>query len=240
MKIPMTCMPCFMEQGHPSNEFQLLEFNDKGQYEICCSEGHKSVLILQQQKFEILYEIGANAIIDGYYREAVSSFTSSLERFYEFCLKVLCKKRKINSEVFIEGWKHVANQSERQLGAFLFLWISEFGRVPTLLSQNETSFRNGVIHKGKIPTRAEVLKYGNHIQFLMREKIKEIKVAYGDEVQEITFEHLRETAKLDEGQILGSMHLGTIINLVTNDDEYDSLEDALKRISEKRERYKNF
>ena len=241
MKIPMPCMSCFAEQGYPSNEFHLLEFNDNGKYEVRCKKGHKSIVVLQQQKFEILFEIGANAIIDGYYREAVSSFTSSLERFYEFCMKVLCKKRGIDTEVFTDGWKQVANQSERQLGAFLFLWISEFGEVPKLLPNTETSFRNSVIHKGKIPTREEVLRYGNLILLLVREKITELKATCADEVSNITMEHICNTSKINGGQISGgTMHLGTIINLVTNENsEAETLECALQRMNEMRERIRN-
>ena len=39
-------------------------------------------------KFELLFELGINALIDGYPREAVSSFASALERFYEFFCQV--------------------------------------------------------------------------------------------------------------------------------------------------------
>ncbi|MCK4830988.1 hypothetical protein KA005_85550, partial [bacterium] len=123
-------MACFQELGKPTNELATLEFRDDGRYEICCSRGHKSVTVLQQQKFEVLFDIGANAIIDGYYREAISSFTSSLERFYEFCIKVFCEKRKISEDVYTNTWKQMSNQSERQLGAFLFLWANEFGETP--------------------------------------------------------------------------------------------------------------
>ena len=53
-----------------------LEFRDDGRYEITCPKGHSSFTIPQQQKFELLFDIGAYAITDGYYREAISSFTS--------------------------------------------------------------------------------------------------------------------------------------------------------------------
>ncbi len=72
-----------------------IEFRDDGRYEVTCPKGHKSVTILQQQKFEVLFDIGAYAIVDGYYREAVSSFTSSLERFYEFFVKAVLLNKGI-------------------------------------------------------------------------------------------------------------------------------------------------
>lgn len=67
----------------------------------------------------MLSQIGANAIIDGYYREAVSSFSASLERFYEFSVHVLMRHFGKNSQQFKSAWRPISNQSERQLGAFV-------------------------------------------------------------------------------------------------------------------------
>ncbi|WP_238149350.1 hypothetical protein [Arsenophonus endosymbiont of Aleurodicus floccissimus] len=82
-----------MQEDITTIEFRTVEFKNDGRYEITCQNGHSSITFLQQQKFEILFDIGACAIIDGYYREAVSSFTSALERFYEFFIKVVCIQR---------------------------------------------------------------------------------------------------------------------------------------------------
>jgi hypothetical protein len=60
---------------------------DEVTYEVECSRGHRSFILLQQQRFEVLLQIGAYAIVDGCAREAVSSFTASLERFYEFFIR---------------------------------------------------------------------------------------------------------------------------------------------------------
>lgn len=67
--------------------FTAVEVRDENHYALTCPKGHRNVVVLQQQKFEVLFEIGAHAIEDGYYREAVSSFTASLERFYEFFVR---------------------------------------------------------------------------------------------------------------------------------------------------------
>ena len=227
MKLLMPCMECFQELGQPTNEFASLEFRDDGRYEICCSRGHKSVTVLQQQKFEILFDIGANAILDGYYRESVSSFTSSLERFYEFGLKVLCKKRGMKTGVFLNAWKQVSNQSERQLGAFLFLWASEFGEVPKLLNSNDVGFRNSVIHKGKIPSKEEALEYGNTILTIIRPKITLLKSSCGEQIEDVTFEHIRDCSNIGEGQVSGgTMFAKTIVSLAS-DNNSQTLEEAL-------------
>ena len=174
MKLLMPCMACFQELGKPT-------------YEVCCSRGHTSVTILQQQKFEILFDIGANAIIDGYYREAISSFTSSLERFYEFCIKVFCENNSMNDDTYNKVWKQVSNQSERQLGAFLFLWTNKFDEVPELLTNKDTKFRNEVIHKGKIPTKEEALIFGNTILKIIRPKIKQLLSLFDEEISSDIF-----------------------------------------------------
>ncbi|HGM4724729.1 hypothetical protein [uncultured Serratia sp.] len=233
MKLLMPCMACFQELGHPTNELTTFEFRDDGRYETCCTRGHKSVTVLQQQKFEILFDIGANAILDGYYREAVSSFTSSLERFYEFCIKVLCKKRNIENDVFSIVWKQVSNQSERQLGAFLFLWASEFGELPQLLSSKDTGFRNSVIHKGKIPTKEEALEYGGTVLAIIRPKIAQLKLQCEEEIERVTFEYIQSCSKLMEGQVQGGkMCANTIVSLTAGEEKHNTqtLEDALAEI----------
>jgi len=57
---------------------------DHGDYEVKCEVGHVSLVNLDNLKFELLFELGINAHVDGYAREAVTSFASSLERFQEF------------------------------------------------------------------------------------------------------------------------------------------------------------
>lgn len=234
-------MQCMAEQGHPSNELHFFEFKDDGNYEIYCNQGHRSITVLQQQKYEILFEIGANAIIDGYYREAVSSFMSSLERFYEFCLRVICEKRGIQANVVSAGWKEVSILSERQLGAFIFLWISEFGEVPKILSKKNTAFRNKVIHGGKIPTRAEAVDYGEEILSIIQEKITDLKATCSEEVQNVVFHNMISSVKNNaDNTHRATMHIPTILNLVTSSSRgSETLVEGLEWIKERRVRIKN-
>ena len=155
MRLMVSCTQCLQEFGNPRNEFARVEFRDDGRYELACSFGHRTTIILQQQKFEVLFEIGTYAILDGYYREAVSSISTSLERFYEFAVRVFLENASKSDTLFLNCWKKVASQSERQLGAFIFLWAHHFNEPPELLSNSQVSFRNDVIHKGKIPRSEE-------------------------------------------------------------------------------------
>ena len=214
MRLLVPCMQCFQEFGKPTEEFSHVEFRDDGRYEIKCSFGHETTTVLQQQKFEILFDIGAHAILDGYYREAVSSFTSSLERFYEFALRVFLEKDSKSDDLFQSCWKKVASQSERQLGAFVFLWASNFNEAPELLSNSEVSFRNDVIHKGKIPTRTQAIRYGDSILSVLRPKMLAIREKFPQEVSKVTFYHLRDCrSDVDNGKTVSTMGVSTIVSL---------------------------
>lgn len=163
MKLRMFCSKCIEENIKMGVNPVNVEMSDNGIYKFECSEGHKNVVFLQKTKFEILFDSGAMAMIDGYQREAVSSFAAALERFYEFCIEVFLTNKKVDSEQYLETWKLVANQSERQLGAYFFLYLSEFGEIPKEFNKKQTEFRNKVIHKGYIPKNDEVIKYAEHV-----------------------------------------------------------------------------
>ncbi|WP_198557011.1 hypothetical protein [Enterovibrio nigricans] len=209
-----------------------VEFRDDGRYEINCPKGHSSVTLLQQQKFEILFDIGAYAILDGYYREAVSSFTSSLERFYEFFIKVVCISKNIDWDKTQDAWKEVSNQSERQLGAFIFLHLQETGKKPTLLSNNKVKFRNEVIHKGKIPSKEQAIQYGQAVLDVIRPLLNVLKADYSEAVSNATFRHLSNTlTPSDDGIPVSTMCISTIISLSNGEPSHDQrgLEEAINQ-----------
>jgi len=53
------------------NEVMYSELQDSGIAIDTCSMGHQFAVVHQGQKFELLFESGALALIDGYPREAV-------------------------------------------------------------------------------------------------------------------------------------------------------------------------
>ncbi|EKK02627.1 hypothetical protein RBSH_02059 [Rhodopirellula baltica SH28] len=111
----------------------------------------------------MLFEIGTNALYDGYYREAIGSFTASYERFLEFFIRIVYDATGDNEETFDKTWKNVSQQSERQLGAYVFAFYSLYNVPPDLLPRKMVEFRNAVIHKGKIPTRGEAIQFGESV-----------------------------------------------------------------------------
>lgn len=53
------------------------------------------MIILQESKFELLFEMAVIAFIDGYYREVVASLAASIERLYEFYIFAVALNRGI-------------------------------------------------------------------------------------------------------------------------------------------------
>lgn len=193
MKILWMCPVCLTSgkdrDGYVDVGYEFVEVREDGIYEIECIDGHKTINLVTLQKFQILFEIGSHAVVDGYYREAVSSFTSCLERFYEFYIKVMCLKHGINSPDFEASWKPIKNQSERQLGAFIFLYLLENKHAPVLLSNKMIEFRNAVVHKGNIPKREQAVEYGEYILNNIRSMIREINSANPELLKLADFHH---------------------------------------------------
>ena len=238
MKLLIPCTKCSQELGWAAGPISRVEFRDDGRYEITCEHGHKTITVLQQHKFEILFDIGAYAILDGYYREAVSSFASSLERFYEFSIQVLLEKSIVPEDVYRRCWKEVSKHSERQLGAFIFLWASFFREPPELLPNPEVKFRNGVVHKGTIPTRDKAVEFGNAVLNVLRPKIAMLQEKLPGEVQKAVFYHLRRSqSEGDEGKNISAMSTRTIISLSYGKAERNrkTLEESLVELSRWRE-----
>lgn len=237
MRLLVHCATCFQELGHPSRELAYVEFKDDALYEFTCSFGHTSITALQQQKFEILFEIGAHAILDGYYRESVSSFASSLERFYEFSIRIFLEHSTKSDKLFRSTWKTVSSQSERQLGAFLFLWATHFKETPELPPQNMITFRNEVIHKGKIPTKEEAIAYGNSVLAVLKPKINALRSKFTEEVENSPFRQiLCALQKNDNHPPITTTSISTIISLINRDPTHykKDLGDHLRSLSESR------
>lgn len=161
MKLIFPCSDCWIEYSEDNRTEMVL--NDGGVYDVYCSKGHSNTQFIKNEKYELLFDLGVMAIDNSFYRESVSSFAASLERFYEYCIKVMliAKGRSIND--INETWKSVSNMSERQIGAFYMLFLYTFDEVPLIFKNKMITFRNRVVHKGYIPTKNEVLKYANEV-----------------------------------------------------------------------------
>lgn len=194
MRMLLNCFEC-QENGRVISVV-MAEYNDSGVFHLTCDQGHQSVTVLQENRFELLFEIACNAINDGYYREAVSSFAASLERFYEYAIRVMLKNASTSPDVFSKCWKDVSNQSERQLGAFIFLWSAFLGEKPGILDQDKQGdwpkFRNRVVHKGAIPSKEEAILFGEKIHRVIAPLRSSLSQRMASACTEVLFEALRE------------------------------------------------
>ena len=163
MKLIARCSACTEKRGLTEDSILWVEIEDGAYYETTCLQGHRRAFTLTTHKFEVLFEFGAMALIDGYPREAVSSFAVALERFHEYMVKALLLHAGTTPEQLEAAWKQVSAQSERQLGAFAILYLREYGTPAPLLSPSMAEFRNNVIHKGYIPSRSEAVEYGDAV-----------------------------------------------------------------------------
>lgn len=228
MKLSVPCMEC--RNVGRRTEFQFVEVREDNTYLVTCSYGHQTEMKVHLLKFEVLIDIGANAILDGYYREAVSSFNSSLERFYEFAIQVLLERSSASGaskELFDNCWKKVSSQSERQLGAFIFLWAYCLREIPELLSQKQVEFRNNVIHKGIIPTEEEALKYGNAVMSMVRSQRKQLDESFSNEVTKVTLKYLPDSEDLFCINEQPFTMLTSTLTSLTNGDKSTTTLDAL-------------
>lgn len=175
IKLEKFCWHCFKELGQTKENYDLLtkelkgdthilvDINDDNLYQYTCNKGHTTYTTFQEEKFEFLFDFGALALIDGYTKEAVSTFASAFERFIEFYIKVISLNNSISQEEFLKTWKPISKQSERQLGAFYLLQLLEFKSTKFVINDNMTTFRNKVIHQGYIPKVEEAIEYGDYL-----------------------------------------------------------------------------
>jgi hypothetical protein len=224
MHLNLYCPDCLAELAKQKKDFDLSmtepiisvisELNDDGIYPVSCAKGHSGKVILSNLKFELLFELGINAIVDGYYREAVSSCTSALERYFEFFIKVIWTVSGHSEEQISKIWKKMSNQSERQLGAYIALFVEKFSEEPLLLDDKNTNFRNSVIHKGYVPKRDEAILYSKKILDLIEKSLILLKAKY-PEITRLTSERLfpkYESKSKDENTL--TLNELTIINVL--------------------------
>ena len=130
---------------------------------LSCRQGHETVVTLPIPLFELLFEFGCSALLDGYSREAVTCFASSFERFQEFASRILLARGNLSFDGVDSWWKQVAAQSERQVGSYVALWTSDFHELPPLLPQKLVELRNRCVHKGHIPPESKAKEYGEAV-----------------------------------------------------------------------------
>lgn len=134
-----------------------------GKLTVTCANGHTVETAFSIPEFELLFDCALWDLLDANAVAAVVLFHVSFERFMEFACRFLMAWKNVSLEGIDEWWKLVARQSERQLGSFHSLWISEFKRRPPQLDQKLIKLRNELVHKGKISTSDKAKEYGQAV-----------------------------------------------------------------------------
>lgn len=219
--------------------------SDDGRYEVHCGKGHITTVILDNVKFELLFEMGLNAIIDGYPREAVSSFASALERFYEFYWRVAMRHFKMPKEQVEKAWKPLSKLSERQIGAYSTAVILLTKKAPSLLNPNKhVPFRNKVIHNGYVPTEEEAISFGDTVMQLINDDLDKLRLLSADALESVYQElspkdYEEKLDENDDSEIVGCVNILTAIDVQHppkgNDKRIGGVTDQFQRIIDDRQ-----
>jgi hypothetical protein len=193
MRINLSCPKCIKEglYFNSPEHWYFFEVSESWEYEINCINGHKTKTIMEQHKFEILFEMGVQALIDGYTREAISSIATSIERFHEFSIEVFINKNQIEFSEFEKTWKEMGKQSERQLGSYYMLYLLSFNRAPIPINNKLIEFRNNVIHKGIIPSYDQSLRYAKEVFEYIKIKLLELQKNFKYNIESVLYKKVK-------------------------------------------------
>jgi len=241
MKLLIACPLCVPQGTADTEAFKTVQLRQDGLYEVNCLQGHKSIFCMRNPNFEMLFQSGLWALIDGYPREAVSSIAAALERFYEFYLEVIALKHSVNDSELKQAWKIASKQSERQLGAFLFLYLFENHRAVDFSAVNKTvEFRNKVIHQGNIATQDEVIKYGETVLDFIFTVLNELLSTSESVVDAVIEKQVEEKlANVTEDIQLVHYTVSTVINITSGVPPLQkrSFGEAVERLLRDRQHY---
>ena len=166
MRTVATCPVCIEAQAKsgakPAFNPIFGELDDSGYIHVNCDQGHYGVVIYDARRYEVLIESAAKAYVDGYTNEVVAVMSAALERTYEFYIRVSCRAKGISDDALESAWKGVSPQSERQFGAFQFLYLIDHGQ-PFKLDKTITETRNSIIHKGRIARESEAVSFAENV-----------------------------------------------------------------------------
>lgn len=248
MLMPVMCPQCMLDAAAAVKDIppsgipiptRVVPVQTVGLYRGTCSKGHPLLMVADFQQFELLFESAMEAFVDHYYRESVSSFASSLERFYEFSIQTMLLAQGVSKELMASMWKEVSNQSERQLGMFIGLHTAFLGNAPQLLPQKMVTFRNSIIHKGHFPSPQEVYNFGNSVYDLLNAGIKELRTKCPDAVEEArNIARQAAYSQLKEGENAPRFGMATTISLMVQD-EPKPLSVAINKVAERIQRHRN-
>jgi hypothetical protein len=171
MRIIVACPVCLDTQAvsgaQPAFNPLSGELDDCGYIHVNCDQGHYGIVIYDARRYEVLIQSAAKAYVDGHTNEVVAVMSAALERAYEFYIRVSCRAKGISRNALEHAWKGVSAQSERQFGAFQFLYLIDHGQ-PFTLDKSIPETRNSIIHKGCIARARDAVSFAEKVFKLIR------------------------------------------------------------------------
>lgn len=216
---------------------EWIDFTDDGVYKHKYKNDNIIYKICNNEKFEILFEKGIKRLQEGDYHLAIIYFSTALERFYEFAIKVMLYESEIDEDEFTETFKGMNGFSEREIGAFYILYLKEFLQACPKVTRSNIEFRNKVVHKGYVPTYNEVLKYGEYVLSYLRNIKRKLEFKYSKEliykvISKRVFDLKNKISKEEKIEIksIDTFSIPTIIGLLIDFEKQDEviLEQYLK------------
>jgi hypothetical protein len=150
------------------------DLEEGGVADAVCQRGHTTTYVINLPYFEIVFELACLSILEANYPHAVQGFTTALERFYEFYVCEIARRNGVPDYTY-ESARKQFKLAERQLGAFKACYLLQ---TKTAFDDGPigafTQLRNEVAHEGRIPTRAEAIKYGTVLLSEMHRVLDEL------------------------------------------------------------------
>ncbi len=193
MKILIACGQCML--GTTSIEeaeraILLASPSSSGHVKGTCSVGHQFDVWIQNEWYELLFESACIALEEDFYLEAVGGFASSLESFYGCAIRVLAFALKCDESAVFKVLKRT-RLSERQYGAFQWLWLAAVGKPAQQIDEEKIgkktlrNIRNDVVHCGYYPSEDEARRYSELVFSFLKEGHEILKSRYPEEVRKV-------------------------------------------------------
>ena len=129
----------------------------------------------------------------------------------------------LSDEVLGRTWRLMAVQSERQFGAFCFLYAMVMGRAFDL-PQPYSEMRNKVVHKGYIPSRQEALCFAATAVRLVDDvtlACRSLGLAHLNAVDELSWKELESELTGDASFVWSAVGSADVGSTTTFSDEPD-------------------
>ena len=179
MKMYCSCHQCMKESVGDVFLFGegIGNLAEEGYVVFTCEKGHTTYFNNQSFKFETLFNKALKFYVDGEYEASLLMFSNSLERFYEFFIKSMCRNDGLDNLLIDYSLfnREGMNRSENQLGAFALLHLLKFNEYPVVLNNKQRQLRNDVVHNGKIIDKVDCYKYGNAVFDIIKEVVCKMK-----------------------------------------------------------------